>query len=60
MATGLLTALWLLLSSLAIGCVLALLGAIALTSGNWVLRKLWVPLPTLSVVRRLLIQVYLI
>ena len=37
---GLLTTLWPLLSSLAIGCAPALLSAIALTSGNLALEKI--------------------
>ena len=57
---GLLTTLWLLLSSLAIGCVLALLGAIALTSGNWVLEKTVGAFTYFVRGTPLLIQVYLI
>ncbi len=57
---GLLTTLWLLLSSLAIGCVLALLGAIALTSGNWVLEKTVGAFTYFVRGTPLLIQIYLI
>ncbi|MBF6630998.1 MAG: ABC transporter permease subunit [Comamonas sp.] len=57
---GLLTTLWLLLSCLAIGGVLAVLGALALTSRVWLLRKVVGGMTYFIRGTPLLIQVYLI
>lgn len=57
---GLLTTLWLLIACLAIGGVLAVLGALALTSRVWLLRKIVGGMTYFIRGTPLLIQVYLI